>query len=206
MRRVLLTGFVPFGGHKVNPSEVAARDYRLTRLDDIVEEDLLLDQTVLPVDTSAPDILEDLLGPWTYDLVVHLGLHDRADRVRVERRATNVMDFRIPDNRGAQVKGRPVIEGGPEALPTTWPVDAIVSGLGSAGIPAEASDSAGSFLCNMLLYRSLHFHWQARRDAAVGLLHVPTLDVLPPDDLFRAVDVVLATCIRERPMGRSTGA
>lgn len=201
---VLLTGFGPFDEHRINPTEVLVRAYYPERLG-LPPNGLGLERMVLPVDTTAPDVLERALDRDRFEVVLHLGLHERADALRVERQARNIMDFRIPDNRGLRISGEPVVPGGPACLPTTWPVDRIVDALTNAGLPALASDSAGGYVCNMVLYRSLHLHRSSGREAVVGFLHVPPPDVLPPPALILATDAVLGVCLDVAAERRANG-
>jgi pyroglutamyl-peptidase len=194
--QILLTGFEPFGSNDVNPTELVVRSFELYELDSLPQE-ILLDRVVLPVDATAPDVLDDVIRNCEYDIVLHHGLHEKAQELRVETRGRNLMDFRIPDNMGEQVVGEPIIEGGPDYLPSTFPVEAVIAGLTGAGLPVAASEDAGGYLCNMLLYRSLHFFQQEGRDVQVGFLHVPKLDVLDQKSLTAAVVTVLTACVNE---------
>jgi len=191
---ILLTGFEPFGDNEVNPTELVVQSFELFELDSL-PQDILLDRVVLPVDTTAPDVLEDLLGETGYDIVLHLGLHEKTQELRIETLGRNLMNFRIPDNRGEQVKGKEIVEGGPGHLPSTFPVETIEKALTDAGLPVTRSDDAGGYLCNMLLYRSLHFDREEERNAMIGFIHVPKMDVMDEEQLTVAVATVLTACV-----------
>lgn len=202
MIQILLTGFEPFGDNEVNPTEVVVNSFDLFELDSLPQE-ILLDRVVLPVDTSAPDVLDDLLRETKYDIVVHLGLHEKAEGLKIETQGKNILDFRIPDNKGEQIKGKSIIEDAPEHLPSTFPVKAIERFLTDAGLPVSTSDDAGGYLCNMLLYRSLHFDRLGDRKALIGFVHVPPLKVLDETQLTRGVVAVLTACVMSVPSDKT---
>ena len=194
MISILLTGFEPFGDNEVNPTELVVSSFDLFELDGL-PQDILLDRVVLPVDTSAPDVLEDVLRNTDYHIILHLGLHEKAEGLKIETVGRNLMDFRIPDNRGEKIVGKEIVEGGLEEIPSTFPVEAIEKALTEAGLPVTTSDDAGGYLCNMLLYRSLHFDRKEERNAQIGFIHVPRLDVLDEEQLTVAVATVLTACV-----------
>ncbi|TBH20982.1 pyroglutamyl-peptidase I [Thermus thermamylovorans] len=164
---ILVTGFEPFSGLKHNPSAA---------LLSLLPEEVgggPLHKAVLPVDAKAlPEALQALhgLGPAA---VFHLGLAEGRPLLTLERLAVNLLDFDRPDNRGEIVEDRPVVPGGPLALPARFPVKRALRRLQEAGIPARQSLSAGSYLCNQAYYLSLH-----RLPERVPVLFVH----LPPDE------------------------
>ncbi len=91
----------------------------------------------------------------------------------VERVAINVIDAHIPDNAGQQPIDRVIVEGGPAAYFSTLPIKAIVEGIREAGIPAVVSQTAGTFVCNQLMYGLLH--QLAERPVRAGFIHIPYL-------------------------------
>ncbi|GGM93741.1 pyrrolidone carboxyl peptidase [Thermus composti] len=164
---VLVTGFAPFGGLRHNPSAA---------LLDLLPEALRetpLHKAVLPVDTEAlPEVLKALWG-LKPRAVLHLGLALNRPHLTLERLAVNLLDFDQPDNRGVVVRERPVVPGGPLALPARVPVGKLLAHLREAGIPGRPSLSAGSYLCNQAFYLSLY---HLPEEVPVGFLH------LPPDE------------------------
>ena len=167
MTTVLLTGFEPFAGDHHNPSGEAVS---LLASGWEGPEDLVT--AVLPVTfAGAATELERLLTAHEPDVVVATGLAGGRAAVSVERVAVNLLDARIPDNAGLQPVDTASIEGGPAALFASLPVKAIVRTVTDAGIPAELSLSAGSFVCNHVFYRAAA--WAAASGARAGFLHVP---------------------------------
>ena len=92
-----------------------------------------------------------------------------------ERVAINCMDARIADNTGFQPDEQPVIAGAPAAYFSTLPVKALTAAIREAGIPSEVSNSAGTFVCNALYYRVLHFAAQEQPRLGACFLHVPAM-------------------------------
>lgn len=172
--RVLVTGFEPFGTYTTNPSELVVR-----RLPEAVRDelrDIELTTVVLPVSfRRAGETLRRLLDEYRPDIAIGLGLRAGVSYIAVERVALNIMDARIPDNDGYRPIDEPIEPGGPLAYLSTLPVRSIVRSLREAGIPASLSYSAGTFLCNYVMYILLHsgaVHGYPRR---AGFIHLPLL-------------------------------
>ena len=167
-RVALLTGFEPYGGHGVNPSQEIVK-----RLDGLVLHDHRVAGRILPVAIDALDARVDaLLGETDPALVVSLGLAPGEPTIRLERIGLNLADFEIADNEGATLRDLPLVAGAPTARASTLPLRAIEEALLRAGIPARLSTSAGTFLCNATLYAFL-----GRLGSAVpcGFVHLPHL-------------------------------
>ncbi|WEK13957.1 MAG: pyroglutamyl-peptidase I [Candidatus Microbacterium phytovorans] len=166
MTTLLLTGFEPFGGDRANPSGDAVREVATTWSG---PEELIVE--VLPVTfAGAARRLRELIGIHRPDVVLATGLAGGRAAIGVERIAVNLVDARIPDNAGAQPIDEPSIAGAPPAAFATVPVKAIAARIREAGIPAEVSHSAGTFVCNHVFFTAL----DAVPDGAVaGFLHVP---------------------------------
>ena len=170
-RTVLVTGFEPFAGASVNPSAEVAK-----ALDGRRVGAWQVRAAVLPVHhrtaaATAIALLDDL-DPVA---VVHLGLAPERAQMAFERIAINVMDYAIPDNEGFQAADQPCVAGGPAAYFSTLPLRALLDALRAAGIPAYLSSSAGTYLCNFLLYTTLHVLSARLRPAGAGLIHLPLL-------------------------------
>lgn len=169
-RLILLSGFEPFGGSDRNPSAELARLLAGAEIGPFRIETL-----ILPVVTvAAGDHLEAAIDRSDPEFVIATGEDGRAAAIRVERMAVNRREFSSPDNSGVRCTGLPVVEGGPESLATTLPVAQLVAASLSRGIPAEPSDSAGTYLCNEVKYRILH-RLRAEPRRRGGFIHVPRL-------------------------------
>ena len=165
---VLLTGFAPFEGATTNPSWQAVRALRNRRIAGhrIVAREL-------PTEFGASlKVLRAAIRDTKPRLVLCVGLATGRERISLERVAINVDDACIPDNAGAQPVDVAVVEDGPAAYFATLPLKAMLVALREAGIPAEVSQSAGTFVCNHVFYGLMH---ALRRRPAVraGFIHVP---------------------------------
>ncbi len=175
---LLLTGFEPFGGSDVNPSEQAAR-----ALDGETVGGRRITTAILPVDRArGPECLLAAIQQHRPDAVVCLGLAAGRAVISVERVAVNLLDFTIPDNAGNQTVDQPITPGGPAAYFATLPVRAMVEAMRAAGVPAELSLSAGTFLCNQVMYTLLHAAAQEGLTRPGGFIHLPAL----PEQAARA--------------------
>lgn len=112
------------------------------------------------------------IGP---DAVVCAGQAGGRCAVTVERLAVNVDDFSIPDNGGYQPRNLPIVEGGPDAYLSTLPIQEMVEAMRRAGVPAAISNSAGTYVCNHVMYGVAHYLAQHRPTARSGFIHIPYL-------------------------------
>ena len=168
--KLLLTGFEPFGGSAVNPSEQVVRALAQERL-----RRIQLRTAILPVDrVQGPVALVRAIQKYRPDAVLCLGEAGRA-AISVERVAINLMDYRIADNAGNCVTDEPIAPDGPAAYFVTLPVRAMLEAVRSVHVPAELSLSAGAFLCNQVLYTALHHIATHQLDTKVGFVHLPSL-------------------------------
>lgn len=170
---VLVTGFEPFGGDSANPSWMSAQ---------ALHGRLVLGHRVvaarLPTTFGdAAAALRELLGHFRPELVLCTGQAGGRTALSLERIAINVDDARIPDNAGAQPVDAPVVPGGPAAYFSTLPIKAMRAALLDAGLRAEVSQTAGTFVCNHVFYALMHE--LATRPALArtrgGFMHVPWL-------------------------------
>lgn len=166
---ILLTGFEPFGGQSTNPSWAAAESAR----DLLRGEGLAVEALELPcVFGAAANVLLSALEDPEPELVVCIGQAGGRGRVSLERVAINCDDAPVPDNAGNQPVDREVVPGGPAAYFTSLPVKSALRAVEVAGVPAEVSQSAGTYVCNHIFYTLMHE--LARRPAVRGgFVHVP---------------------------------
>jgi pyroglutamyl-peptidase len=168
---ILVTSFEPFGGSPVNPTMAIARHLAAMpcRFGSRA-------YATLPVVTgtgigSTWAAIQTHLERIRPDAVVALGENAKADRINLERVAVNLRDARIADNSGVQLIDEPVVAGAPDARFSTLPLRKMLVACDSAGVPATLSLSAGSFLCNELMFRLL----ECGRPRVSGFIHVPQL-------------------------------
>jgi pyroglutamyl-peptidase len=168
---LLLTGFEPFGGSLINPSQRIVEE-----LDGKSLHGISLKGVVLPVDNKqGPESLVKAFSSQPTDCVLCLGEAPHRSVISIERVAINLMDYRIPDNRGNTMTDAPIHPAGPAAYFTTLPVRSILEKLQSEGIPAELSLSAGAYLCNQVFYTLLDHLATINQPIPAGFIHLPTL-------------------------------
>jgi len=194
VRRVLVTGFEPFGGADVNPSQKLVE-----ALASEPSEGVELATAVLSVAWArAADELARALDSAKPELVVCFGQADGRAQVEVERFALNFDDG--ADEAG-ETRRAEIVPGGPVAYRSSLPVDAIVEALREEGIPATSSRDAGGFLCNHVFYVLMRTLAE-RPGIRGGFVHVPLLPeqaldratpTLPLETLVRAARAILAT-------------
>lgn len=171
-RRLLLTGFEPFNGSTLNPSQQIVERLAGCRVARGVE----LHTTLLPVDTErVAGVLLPLLEHLRPTEVVHVGESAKADRIVIERLAVNLLDFDCPDNAGQVIRDQPIDPNGPAARWATLDVRATERALDQAGVPCGLSMSAGTYLCNQTLYLTLGWAEREMRACRAGFLHVPSM-------------------------------
>jgi pyroglutamyl-peptidase len=170
-RPILITGFEPYGGRRLNPAYKVMKRLDRRRIDgrDVVGR-------ALPVALAG---LRESIGGLIADInphtVISLGLWPGESAIRIERLAVNIADFEIADNDGALVIDEPLASKGPSALMATLPVREIETAMLGEGIPARLSTTAGTFLCNACLYSFLHIAEQHPHAIRCGFLHMPFL-------------------------------
>jgi pyroglutamyl-peptidase len=195
--RMLVTGFEPFGGGAVNPSQQLVE-----RLAADPPAGVELETALLPVAyTRAAAALREALGAAQPHAVICFGQADGRTGISVERFAHNLDGAESVDNEGATSSAE-IDPHGPVAYRSTLPVDEIVTALRNEGIPAAASRDAGGFLCNHVFYvlmRAL----EDRPETVGGFVHVPLLPEqalekdaasMPLETLARAARVIVASC------------
>ncbi|MFN3495042.1 MAG: pyroglutamyl-peptidase I [Hydrogenophaga sp.] len=171
--RILLTGFDPFGGALVNPSWLAVRALhgRQIRGHRVVAAQL---PTVYGASLK---VLRQLLRQHRPALVVCVGQAGGRRSISLERVAINVNDAPRADNAGAQPVDTPVVPGGPAAYFSTLPIKAMLQALQGECLPAEVSQTAGTFVCNHVFYGLMHelAIRPAFKRTRGGFIHVPWL-------------------------------
>ena len=201
--RVLLTGFDPFGdalqgGPRLNPSWLAVQALQGQT---IAGHQMVAAQLPTVFQASRTELLR-LLALHQPALVICTGQAGGRSALSLERVALNIDDARIPDNAGRQPVDQPVVAGGPPAYFTTLPIKAMLQSLLGAGLPAEVSQTAGTFVCNHVFYALMHALAEAPPDGRVrgGFVHVPWLPEqglpsLPLEDIVRGLRLAVATAL-----------
>ena len=168
MKKLLITGFDPFGGEPVNPAYEAVR-----LLPDVVAGIKLCKLEVPTEFVRSGAVLRDALAAERPDAVLCVGQAGGRAAITPEKVAINLMDGRIPDNAGYQPVDVPIRADGPAAYFATLPVKAMVQRMQDAGIPAAVSYTAGTYVCNSLMYTLLFLIDRKFPGVRGGFIHVP---------------------------------
>ena len=167
MKKILMTGFMPFGGEKVNPSWMAVEKVQVPDQVQLIREEL-------PVEyLAAAEKVRALMDMHAPDCVILVGQAGGRKAVSVEQVAVNLMDSMMPDNGGFKAVDLPVCPEGPAAYFSTLPVKKLVQAMKDAGVQAVRSLTAGSYVCNCTLYAALHHAKQENLQAECCFIHVP---------------------------------
>lgn len=203
---VVVSGFEPFGGDETNPSWDTAQALA-ARGRELVSDDVVAVRLPVTFDGAWP-ALEAAVRDHAPAVVVALGLAGGSRGIRLERVAIDVVDARIPDNAGVAPVDEPVVADGPAAYWSGLPLKGALAALRADGIPAEVSNTAGTYVCNATFYRLMH-HAAAVPGLRAGFVHVPTTDVVPVDLQVRAVAAVVRAALageREPALAAGTEA
>ena len=168
MKKLLITGFDPFGEHSVNPSWEAVR-----QLPDQIGSYELCKLNIPTIYATAAAMVIRSAEALGADAVLCVGLAGGRDAVTPERIAVNIRDARLPDNAGRLCSGEKIAQDGPAAYFSSMPVESMAQAIRDAHIPASVSNTAGTYVCNDVLYSLLH-HFDGS-PIRCGFIHVPNL-------------------------------
>lgn len=197
---ILLTGFDPFGGATINPAWEAVRTFDGRR---IAGHRIVARQ--LPTEFAGSlRVLKQAMRELSPVIVLGVGQAGGRSQLSIERVAINVQDARIPDNAGQQPVDEPVIADAPAAYFSTLPIKAMLAALHADGLPAEISQTAGTYVCNHIAYAMLHLA-SKKRGVRAGFMHIPYMPeqaaAIPGaasmalDDVIRGLQLAVATAI-----------
>ena len=167
--KILLTGFEPWGKWDQNPSGEAA----LSLHGAVVGGHEVVGVTLPVVHGEDFARVTPLIEAHCPAAVVSLGLGGGGTTLNVERVAVNLKV--IDGGEGDEPGDLPVVEGGPAAYFSTLPTRKMVASMQAAGVPARLSYSAGTFLCNHIMYQVLHYLAERRMEIPAGFVHIPAL-------------------------------
>lgn len=168
--KILLTAFEPFGGDTVNPAQVAVR-----MVPDEVAGAQIVKIDVPVVVGKSIEAVRRAMEKEQPDAVLCIGQAGGRIGLTPERVAINIDDARIPDNEGNQPIDQPIYADGAPAYFSSLPVKAMVAAIREAGVPASLSNSAGTFVCNHLMYGVLYHIAKSWPNMRGGFMHVPFL-------------------------------
>jgi pyroglutamyl-peptidase len=205
--KILISGFEPFGGSTVNPTEKLVRA--------IAEETftgVALKTVLLPVYfDDCVDLLLQEIEEFRPDAVISCGLAGGRTGITPERIAVNLKDIATdasyPDNKGARPHDMPINPDGPDGLFTKLPIRRMVSCLKEAGIPASISYTAGTFICNNTMYGVLDYIRKNDLSMIAGFVHFPASEemaeehpawpTLPQEMMLQGLRTIIQSTIEE---------
>lgn len=202
MKRILITGFEPFGGESINPSYEAIKKIDSHHL---ACEIHMLELPVVFYESSR--IIIDKVHDLEPDVVVMVGQAGGRKEISIERVAINIDDSMTPDNKGVSPIDDPIAIFGPKAYFSTLPIKNIHAALKNAHIPCNISNTAGTYVCNHIFYSVMHeLEQQKNKEVIAGFVHVPyeTNQVINKPEFFslhqkvitQALEIIIQTvCI-----------
>lgn len=166
--KILVTGFDPFGGESVNPAFEAVK-----LLPDEIAGAEIVKLEIPTVYTRSAEVVEEAIDREKPDIVLSIGQAGGRSCMTVEKVAINLAEARIPDNDGEQPTDQPLRKDGETAYFATVPVKAMVANMRKNGIPAHISYTAGTFVCNSIMYNVLYLLDRQFPGVKGGFIHVP---------------------------------
>lgn len=166
--KILLSGFDPFGAEAINPAYEAIK-----ALPDEIEGARLIKLRLPTAYRRSFDVLQAAIEAHRPDVVLSIGQAGGRLAITPEQVAINLAEARIPDNDGDQPIDQVIRPDGETAYFTNLPIKAMVKKMRDAGIQADVSYTAGTFVCNAIMYHVLHMVYQSETTMKAGFIHVP---------------------------------
>ena len=198
--KILLTGFEPFGGESINPAKEAVKLVK-----DEIKGAQIVKCYVPVVFGKAIETVHEAMKKENPDAVLLIGQAGGRYEITPERVAINCDDGRIPDNEGNQPVDQPVMADGPAAYFSSLPIKKMVEYMKAANVPAAVSNTAGTYVCNHLMYGVLYYLDKEFPGTIGGFMHVPFLHEqvmnkketasLSKDDVVKGIEASLEAII-----------
>lgn len=166
--KILVTAFEPFGGEKVNPALET-----MQRLPDKIGKLQILKLELPTVFNKSMEKVWQFIEQQKPDAVISLGQAGGRACISIERVAINIDDTKMADNEGNAPVDQPIFEDGDNAYFSTLPIKKMVNAIKKIGIPAEVSNTAGTYVCNHVMYGVLYKIHKERLNIKAGFIHVP---------------------------------
>lgn len=197
--KVLLTGFDPFGGELVNPAEEAVK-----MVSSNINGAEVIKITIPTVQTKSVKAIEEAVEKHNPDIVISVGQAGGRFDITPERVAINMDDFRIKDNEGNQPTDEIIKEDGQTAYFSNLPIKAMVKHMNENKIPATVSNTAGTFVCNHVMYGILYMIDKKYPNIKGGFIHIPymTSQVIDKkntpymylDEIVKGLELAIEAC------------
>lgn len=166
--KILVTAFDPFGGEKINPALEAVK-----LLEDEIAGAEIVKLEIPTVFHKSAEVMREKALEIKPDMLLCIGQAGGRFAITPERVAINQDDARIPDNEGNQPIDVEIQNDGAPAYFTTLPIKAMVEKIKAAGVPAAVSNTAGTFVCNHIMYNALYLAEKELNGIQAGFIHVP---------------------------------
>ena len=169
--RVLITGFDKFGGESINPSSLCVNS-----LPDVIDNIEIKKVTLPTVFKYSSHVLEKNIKSFSPNIVICVGQAGGRSKITPERIAINIDDARIPDNIGNSPIDEAIRKDGENAYFSSLPIKAIVDELNKNNIPSAISNTAGTFVCNHIMYEALYLTSKKYLNIKAGFIHIPYIE------------------------------
>ena len=168
--KILVTGFDPFGGEPINPAIESVK-----KLPDNIAGAKIIKLEIPTVRKKSLEKIEKAINEHNPDVILSIGQAGGRFDISIERVGINLDDFRIPDNEGNQIIDEPIFPDGENSYFVKLPVKAMVQNVQKNNIPASVSYTAGTFVCNHVLYGVLYLIEKKYKGKKSGFIHIPFL-------------------------------
>ena len=166
--KILITAFEPFGGEKVNPALEAMK-----LLPDMIDNSKILKLELPTIFKKSVEKVWQYIDMHKPDIIVSLGQAGGRAYISVERVAINIDDASIADNDGNMPVDLPIFEDGENAYFSNLPIRNMAEAIKKTGIPARISNTAGTYVCNHVMYGVLYKIHKENLNIKSGFIHVP---------------------------------
>ncbi len=197
--KILLTGFDPFGGETINPAQEAVKKVKTE-----INGAEVIKITIPTVVEKSLEEIEKAIELHSPDIVLSIGQAGGRFDITPERVAINVNDFRIPDNEGNQIIDEKIRPDGENAYFTNLPVKAMVENMKKNYIPASLSNTAGTFVCNHVMYGIMYLIDKKYPNIKGGFMHIPyttsqvinknDMPYMSLDEIVKGIEFALEAC------------
>ena len=198
--KVLITGFDKFGGESINPSNLCVNS-----LSDVIDNIEIKKITLPTVFKDSSRVLEENIKSFSPSIVICVGQAGGRSKITPERIAINIDDARIPDNIGNSPIDETIRKDGENAYFSTLPIKAIVDELNKNNIPSAISNTAGTFVCNHIMYESLYLASTKYPHIKAGFIHIPYIEeqvldkpnmpFMKKEDIIIALELIIKTAV-----------
>lgn len=210
--KILLAAFDPFGGEKINPALEAVK-----QVAEVIEGYSVRKLEIPTVFHKSIEVLREQINEEHPEIILVIGQAGGRSEISIERVGINIDDARIPDNQGNQPIDEKINPTGPAAYFSNLPIKAMAEEIRREGIPAGVSNTAGTFVCNHILYGLMHHIHENNTGSRGGFIHVPFIPSQVTDkkgqpsmalgDMVKAIESALrAAVIQKEDLRKEEGS